>query len=152
MKQDYSTNEDLIFDYESRLTTIIDLELKEELSSIKNFERLNDEKITPYFLKLAKSPETSESLTSIKDENNRAYLTDKEREESIYKFYSDLYKKPSVHDNDMSIEEFLGDVAFEEDVINSKLTDAEKRSLDRPLTIEELDNSMRKSKLNSAPE
>jgi len=55
--------------------TIIDLELKEELSSIKNFERLNDEKITPYFLKLAKTPETSESLTSIKDENNRPYLT-----------------------------------------------------------------------------
>ena len=51
----------------------------------------------------------------------------------------------------MSIEEFLGDVALEEDVINSKLTEAEKRSLERPLTIEELDNSMRKSKLNSAP-
>jgi hypothetical protein len=49
LKQDYLTNKDLIFDYESRLTTIIDLELKEELSSIKNFERLNDEKITPYF-------------------------------------------------------------------------------------------------------
>jgi hypothetical protein len=54
-------------------------------------------------------------------------------------------------DNNMTIEEFLGDVAFEEDVINSKLIDAEKNSLDRPLTIEELDNSMRKSKLNSAP-
>jgi hypothetical protein len=151
LKQDYLTNKDLIFDYESRLTTIIDLELKEELSSIKNFERLNDEKITPYFLKLAKTPESSVSLTSIKDDNNRPYLTEKEREESIYKFYSDLYKKPDVQDNNMTIEEFLGDVAFEEDVINSKLTDAEKNSLDRPLTIEELDNSMRKSKLNSAP-
>jgi hypothetical protein len=151
LKQDYLTNKDLIFDYESRLTTIIDLELKEELSSIKNFERLNDEKITPYFLKLAKTPESSESLTSIKDDNNIPYLTEKEREESIYKFYSDLYKKPDVQDNNMTIEEFLGDVAFEEDVINSKLTEAEKNSLDRPLTIEELDNSMRKSKLNSAP-
>jgi hypothetical protein len=90
-------------------------------------------------------------LTSIKDENNRPYLNDRNREESIYKFYSDLYTKPTVQGNDMTIEEFLGNIAFEEDVINSKLTDAEKTSLDRPLTIEELGNSMRKSKLNSAP-
>ncbi len=151
LKKDYISNKDLIFDYESRLTTIIDLELKEELSSIKNYERLNDEKITPYFLKLAKSPESSVSLTSIKDDNNIPFTSDKNREECIYKFYSDLYKKNDVHGENFTIEEFLGDVAFEEDVINSKLSEAEKSSLDRPLTIEELDNSMRKAKLNSAP-
>jgi hypothetical protein len=78
LKQDYALNKDSIFDLESRLTTIIDLELKEELASKKNFERLNDEKITPYFLKLAKTPENLESLSSLRDENNIPFPSDKE--------------------------------------------------------------------------
>jgi hypothetical protein len=37
LKQNYTQNADLIFDLESRLCTIIDLELKEELALIKKF-------------------------------------------------------------------------------------------------------------------
>jgi hypothetical protein len=153
LKLDYNTNKNLIFDLESRLTTIIDLELKDELSTVKNFERLNDEKITPYFLRLAKAPENNVSLETLKDENNEVYKSDKEREDSIYKFYRDLYKKPELPltDANMTIEDFLGDVALEEDVINSKLTEEERTILDRPLTIAELDNSMKNAKINSAP-
>jgi hypothetical protein len=153
LKLDYNTNKNLIFDLESRLTTIIDLELKDELSTVKNFERLNDEKITPYFLRLAKAPENNVSLETLKDENNEVYKSDKEREDSIYKFYRDLYKKPELPltDANMTIENFLGDVALEEDVINSKLTEEERTILDRPLTIAELDNSMKNAKINSAP-
>ncbi len=158
LKQDYALNKDIIFDLESRLTTIIDLELKEELASIKNFERLNDERITPYFLKLAKNPENVESLSSLRDENNIPFPSDKDRENSIYDFYKDLYKVPdpvqdvnNVINAGMTIEEFLGDVAFEEEVINSKISDLERNNLERPLTIEELDFSMKNAKMNSAP-
>ncbi|MFN9943424.1 MAG: hypothetical protein ACK56I_28520 [bacterium] len=51
----------------------------------------------------------------------------------------------------MSIEEFLGDAALEEEVLNAKLNDEEKTQLERPLSIDELDASMNKAKLNSAP-
>ncbi len=153
MKQDYTANKNLIFDLESRLNTIIDLELKDELSTVKNFERLNDEKITPYFLKLAKAPENNVSLESLRDDNNEHFKTDREREDSIYKFYRDLYKKTDPSPNtahNLTIEDFLGDVVYEE-VINSKLTMDERTILDRPLTFSELDNSMKKAKINSFP-
>ncbi len=55
LKSNYAQNRDIIFDLEMQLSTIVELELKYELSTVKNFERLNDEKITPFFLKLAKN-------------------------------------------------------------------------------------------------
>jgi hypothetical protein len=153
LKQNYIQNADLIFDLESRLCTIIDLELKEELALIKNFERLNDEKITPYFLKLAKTPDNVESLTSLKNNDNVAFENDAQREEHIVSYYKELYKAPTVHEavRNLSIEEFLGDAALEEEVLNAKLNDEEKTQLERPLSIDELDASMNKAKLNSAP-
>ena len=87
----------------------------------------------------------------------RSHPTRNERRASTI-FYKDLYKVPdpaqgvnNVNNAGMSIEEFLGDVAFEEEVINSKLSDLERNNLESPLTIEELDNSMKNAKLNSAP-
>jgi hypothetical protein len=40
---------------------------------------------------------------------------------------------------------------LEEEVINSKISDEERTVLDAPLTLAELDRSMKKSKINSAP-
>jgi hypothetical protein len=63
-----------------------------------------------------------------------------------------LYKKPRNENlANISIEEFLGDVATHPEVILSKLTEEEKQNLDRPLTIAELDFSISKAKINSAP-
>jgi hypothetical protein len=47
---------------------------------------------------------------------------------------------------DFSIEEFLGDCANHPEVLKSKLNDNEKNFLDRPLSIEELDISVKKAK------
>jgi hypothetical protein len=65
LKQRYEENSDRIFELEQRLSTLVELELKDELALVKNFERLNDEKITPYFLKLAKTPEITETLEAL---------------------------------------------------------------------------------------
>jgi hypothetical protein len=177
-KQEYDQNKNLIFDLELQLSTIVELELKDELSTIKNFERLNDEKITPYFLKLAKKPENNDSLAQITDENIRPFPSNEERVECIYKFYKDLYSyplepnrnpaadlnpdpdraplgapvpDPGRENQELTIENFLGDVAHEEEVINSKISDEEKLLLEAPLTLAELDKSMKKAKLNSSP-
>ncbi|MFO0004627.1 MAG: hypothetical protein ACK559_26210, partial [bacterium] len=87
LKQNYVENSDRIFELEQRLSTIIELELKDELSLVKNFERLNEEKITPYFLKLAKTPEITETLNSLKKDDYSAFETDAEREEHIVSYY-----------------------------------------------------------------
>jgi hypothetical protein len=153
LKQNCVENSDRIFGHEQRLSTIIELELKDELSLVKNFERLNEEKITPHFLKLAKTPEITETLNSLKKDDNSVFETDAEREEHIVSYYRELYKIPSepVQAQNKTIEEFLGNAALEEEVLNSKLSNDEKESLERPLSIDELDASINKAKLNSAP-
>jgi hypothetical protein len=152
LKLDYNVNKDQIFNLECQLSTIIDLELKDELSLIKNFERLNDEKITPYFLQLAKKPDSSESLNCLKDENNAIFESDELREDHLVSYYRDLYKTPvQLQVTNPTIENFLEEVAQHPEVENSKLNEEEKNFLDRPLTIGELDNSVKKCRINSAP-
>ncbi len=152
LKQEYNINKDQIFNLECQLSTIIDLELKDELALVKNFERLNDEKITPYFLQLAKKPDSGESLNNLKDENNLYFESDKLREEHIISFYRDLYKSPvQAQTNNTALESFLEDVTHHPEVESSKLNDEEKNFLDRPLTIGELDNLVKKCKINSSP-
>jgi hypothetical protein len=83
LKSYYNANKNLIFDLELRLSTIVDLELKDELALIKKFERLNDEKITPYFLKLAKTPESGSTLSDIKNDDDQIFVNEKERHSYI---------------------------------------------------------------------
>ncbi len=47
-----------------------------------------------------------------------AFENDAQREEHIETYYKELYKAPTVHEaaRNMSIEEFLGDAALEEEV------------------------------------
>jgi hypothetical protein len=141
LKENFNANCDEIFEKELQLSEIIELELKEELSQIKNFERLNDEKITPYFLKLAKTPTQSESLETICDDDGVPFDSNVERSLHIHRYYKSSYKKPLQLNNgpDISIESFLGECSNEPDVINSKISDEEKNNLDRPLSIVELD-------------
>ena len=54
LKLEYSRNNLIILEKERGLSDLLEFELKEELSHIKAFERLNDEKITPHFLNMAK--------------------------------------------------------------------------------------------------
>jgi hypothetical protein len=154
LKLDYNANKNQIFDLELRLSTIIDIELKDELALVKKLERLNDEKITAHFLKMAKLPESGSDLRDIRDEDDWVFTTDTERTNHITNFYRDPFKiPPPVPDQIQrtTIEEFLGDVAQHPEVIASKISDEEKLSLDRPLSIAELDFSVSKAKLNSAP-
>jgi hypothetical protein len=93
-------------------------------------------------------------LSSVKGDNNLPFDTEKEREDHIVKFYEKLYKVPkeSIGFNfENCIENFLGpDIISNPIVAGSKLTLAERDSLDRPLTLLELDTSMQKSNKKSA--
>ena len=73
------------------------------------------------------------------------------RDDYIRKTFADLYKKPdeTILGPDC-ITDFLGDVAENETVQNAKLNNTEKDTLDRNLTIEELDQSIKQVKTKSA--
>ena len=77
-----------------------------------------------------------------------------ERNEKIVSYFENIYKKP---DNDLTlikgcIENFLGDDIVNSEIIrNSKLTHQEREELDLPLSVLELDKSIEKCYVKSAP-
>jgi hypothetical protein len=106
------------------------------------------------FLNLAKKTKTNQKLEMIKKPDGTPFECSKDRDNYIIDYYSSLYKKPVderlVYDG--CIEEFLGeDICNHRLVLNSKLSEAEKNDLDVPLTIEEIDRSMEKANMRSAP-
>ena len=59
-------NDRTILEKERKLSQIIELELKTELSNIRNFERLTDEKLTPYFVTMAKKALQQQTYAALK--------------------------------------------------------------------------------------
>jgi len=74
------------------------------------------------------------------------------RDEYITNYFENIYKAdPTVVVNDNSIDEFLGPTANEGTVVGAKLTDNEKTSLERDLSLRELDQALKSSKNKSSP-
>ncbi len=152
LKKDFLANQGLIFQKELELSSIIEHDLCEELKQNKKFENMNNEKITPYFMAPAKLPDTEAVLTDIQQENGTDFLTKKDRDDYIVDYYRQVYNNNDNTDRvHTTIDSFLGNVSTHPDVISSKLNEDEREDLDRPLSIEELDLSIKKAKTNSAP-
>jgi Reverse transcriptase (RNA-dependent DNA polymerase) len=153
LKQNYSQNFDEISRQENILNTIIEEELRVELSKYKIFERLNQEKITPHFMGLVKTDSKGDcNLDIIRDDTGTAFESENAREEYITDFYRSLYTDPKTNQiTGTSITDFLGDVAVHPEVINSKLNNDEKTALDSDILIDEFDKAVTQIKLNSSP-
>jgi hypothetical protein len=93
LKKDFLRNQDEVFALEGRLSRLVDADLTEELRLVKNFERLNDEKITPHFLALAKQPDSDALLSDIRQDNGIEFIDSNDRERYITEYYKELYKK-----------------------------------------------------------
>ncbi len=145
---------DRIGTLENELLDITDKEIREKVKSMKIFECLNAEKPTPLFISLARCRSSSKKLSALKKSDGTAYAGDAERNEGIVQYYENLYKKPPGERIDYTncIEDFLGPTVLNHAIVqNSKLTENEKMQLDLPLSIEELDLSISKANMNSAP-
>jgi len=141
-----------IIELEQRLSNLIDRKLKEEVKQHKRYEIICEEKITPEFINIIRCTRNEESLSLISNDDGTPFLDNLERENYIKNVYKDIFKEPDdIRQHDTNIEDFLGNVNEKEMLRNSKLSEAEKLSLDSPLTIEELDISVKKSKKKSAP-
>jgi hypothetical protein len=71
LKETAVPNQEEITELEARLNVILDVAGREELEKHHLFEILNNEKITPAFIKLAKASYSDALLTDIKRENGR---------------------------------------------------------------------------------
>jgi exonuclease III len=155
LKLGYLDNFQEIFDVEKDLNAISEKRLKEKIQQIKMYECLHDEKPSPLFLTLAKK-RNGEKLRQIKDDFGNELPDDTSRLEYICEYYEKLFKKDTENEDtinfDNCIRDFLGpDVIASPLVQNSILTNEESASLDIPVTLEDLDNSLKKANMRSAP-
>jgi hypothetical protein len=154
LKVDYNSNTDEIATLESQLNALLDAETLQKVRSMKLFSCLNSEKPTPIFLSLARSSNSGTNLSSICKDDGSPYSSPESKTEGIVSYYENIYRKPTSDLTDYSgcIEEYLGhDIAANPIVRNSLLTNEERNLLDSPLTIDELDSSIEKCNMRSAP-
>ncbi len=105
---------------------------------------MQNEKITPFFLNLAKGSKAEASLSDLLDDDGNPFRSDNEMKEHIRKFYQKIYKKPEIDDHirEDCIKNFLGD-----EICNSRLVkdsiipDHTRQEFEEFISIEELDKS-----------
>jgi hypothetical protein len=92
LKRDFNANSGEILRTERELNRIVDDAMREEILKMRNFEQLNSEKITPYFLSLAKKCNTMDSLVDICKDDGSPFDTVAERNAFIRHYYANAYK------------------------------------------------------------
>jgi hypothetical protein len=141
-----------IFVLEQELNRLVESDISNKTESLKIFENLNSEKPTPLFLNLTKNRSCA-ALEGIRNPDGSVFTNETERHNYIFRSYQNLFR---ARDRDplpeTAVEDFLGpEIANSDLVNNSKLSNAEAEALEAPLTITELDDSVKKSKMRSAP-
>ncbi len=136
---------------ERDLNKIVDDAMREEILKLRNFEHLNSEKITPYFLSLAKKNNNTDSLADICKDDGTPFDTVVERNAYIRNYYADSYKKLPDTVDAQSINNFLGDVAEHPSVFECKLNNEEREFLEHDLTLLEFDRAIERAKINTSP-
>jgi hypothetical protein len=92
LKADYNANEAQILELELKFNNLKDQEMRAELLKFKHYDILNNEKMSPRFLALAKIRSKEVSLSVIKDDAGTAFDRDSDRNEYIKQFYAGIYK------------------------------------------------------------
>jgi exonuclease III len=147
LKTNYTENSEQIFHKESTLNKLLDEEARRELEHFSMFEILNMEKMTPAFLNIAKQTKSSAKLADICNDAGEKFDSDTELKNYIRKYYAEIYKvKPDTERNVIGcIEKFLGpEILANPNVRNRKLTEEQRESLERDLSVDELDRAIEK--------
>jgi hypothetical protein len=127
---------------ESALNTLSDKILRKKLESCANYEILNNEKITPHFVNLAKGFKSEASLDDILDATGRPFPSTDSTKEYIRSYYQELYATPEDEPESLDgcIEEFLGQEILNSNLVKDSIIPQDLREeLELQFTIEELD-------------
>jgi exonuclease III len=153
LKLAYKQHFDEISRLELKLRDIQDLKNNAIIESSPNFATLNGERITPFFLKMARGSLSSSSMTEICDYDGNIFENSKVQKTFIREHFANSYKKPENEPENMAecIANFLGrDILAHPLVADLKLSQREKESLEGNLTMDELDKALEGANLNSA--
>ncbi len=144
LKNDYVGNQVQIDTLQCKLDSIIDNTLRSKLEATSNFEILNNERITPHFLNLAKGSKAEACLSDLRDDNGDLFPSDNLIKEYVRNYYQKLYRRPVCEDtvNGDSIKNILGDEICNSRLVqDSKVPENIKLDLEEPISIQELDLS-----------
>jgi hypothetical protein len=118
--------------------------MRTEIENLSSFEYLNDEKITPYFVNLAKCNTATATTDSICDSDGSPFASAKLRNEFVRNFYADLYHIPAGQDPapENCIEDFFGpEICNSALVRDSRISEQKKAELEQEITLHKLDIS-----------
>jgi exonuclease III len=148
-RENYEVNIDRIMLLEENLNVASEKYVADRLSNYIKHDTLNSEKMTPHFLRIAEK-NVEVNMSVIRDEQGNAFVRQQDRDEYITSFYEKLYKNPAGMPNDFGncVEDFLGDLVNHPVIRGCKLTEDETMRLERPVTVEELDESLRSCNTN----
>jgi len=153
LKDNYDLNQGEIREIESKLDQIIDRKLRSKLEAHENFELINNERITPQFLNLAKGSKSEYLLTDIKDSRGEYFKSNAELQEFIRDYYMKLYSLPEsdLEFDTNCIYEFLGDEICNSPIVNaSKVPLFIKDELELEISLIELDESVKQGNKSAA--
>jgi hypothetical protein len=123
--------------------------LKERATKYREFILNVNEKPTRAFCLLGKENNLMDDIEQIKDEGGGNFADNQSRGEYIRNFYRNLYKK-KLHQL-FAIEDFLGEeVINSDDLLQKKLSNEEKLTLETDVTLEELIKALQGSNNNSS--
>ena len=138
---------------EKSLNNFLEDELTKELEHYALFEHINMEKMTPHFLKLAKSTKPDHKISDILDCNRQPFASDTARREFVVKFYENLYKLPENQKNNITgcIENFLGEEILGSSLVRDmKISPHTAMSLENDINLPELDKALGDTKTRTA--
>ncbi len=120
---------------------------------MKIFECLNNERPTNTFLTIARNINKGDTLSHICDNDGKEFGSELNRNTYITNYFGKLYNTlDSAPLDEDTINSFLGEEIVNSALVqNSKLTVQERDLLDSPLTLDELDTSLGKANIRSAP-
>ncbi len=121
----YVANFQEIQEIERKLNEIEERTNADKVVNYLKTDILDNEKITPHFLRIAKTV-SNDSLEKIRKDDGTVFLSKNEQEAHIVKFYKDLYSLPEDMPDDFSncVEDFLGPEICQHPVVtNSKLNE-----------------------------
>jgi Reverse transcriptase (RNA-dependent DNA polymerase) len=153
LKKNYPENSEAIKVLENKVTALNEENLKIELANYSMFEYLNNEKITPKFLNLARAATGTATLEQIHDDSGRPFNCADDRKNFVRNYVSNTFKSTpgKINAYEGCIEDFLGnDILVSELVTHSKLSEDQKNSCERDLTLFELDTAAESLRNSSA--
>ena len=144
----------LYADTESQLNALCDTQMRTEFLKLRNHEILNNEKITPFFVKMASCAKPSHKISDICDNYGKPFINNDALSEFVVNYFQCIYTKSTDEPADLSgcIENFLGpEILANNIVVNSKLSKNEAAQLEIPLSLFELDEASKQANTKSAP-